>query len=95
MPPLWTARRLFWTGVAVALGARLVAGFVLGPLVTVVAAGYTVLALVEQLAALAVYAGAAMVGASFVVRVLGQRGVVPASARNANSARPHARSNKL
>lgn len=95
MPPLWTARRLLWTGVAVALVAELVVSPLLGTIVSRLPLGYSVLAWIDTVLRLAAYTGASMVAASFVVRVLEQRGVVPAAARNANSVRPDDRSNEL
>lgn len=95
MPPLWTARRLLWTGVAVALVARLVVSPFVATVVARLPVGYTVLGWLDAVLTLVAYTGASMVAASFVVRVLEQRGVVPAAARNANSVRPDHRSNEL
>ncbi|MEZ0447032.1 hypothetical protein [Cellulomonas sp. ICMP 17802] len=95
MPPLWTSRRLLWTGVAVALVAELVVSPLLVNLAARLLIGYGVLGWIDTVLRLAAYTGASMVAASFVVRVLEQRGVVPAAARNANSVRPDDRSNDL
>ena len=95
MPPLWTARRLLWSGVAVALVAKLVLSPFLANVVARLPLGYSVLGWLDTVLTLAAFAGASMVGASFVVRVLEQRGVVPVAARNANTVRPDDRSNEL
>jgi hypothetical protein len=99
MPPLWTARRILWTGVVVALGARLVVEPVLSVLASAVPfrlAVYNVgvfdlLGWVGAIVSMAVWVGTSRVAASFVVRVLEQRGVVPA----AHNLRSDDRSNDL
>ena len=95
MPPYWTARRIFWTGVVVALGARLVVDPALGALVGASELGVTfygfgvleVYGLLRSVISIAVWVGASMVAASFVVRVLEERGVVPAVVQGADADR--------
>ncbi|WP_421735127.1 hypothetical protein [Cellulomonas sp.] len=95
MPPYWTARRILWTGVVVALGARLVVLPVLYALVnafpfSVDAYGLGVVDVygwLEAIISIAVWVGASMVAASFVVRVLEERGVIPADVQGADADR--------
>lgn len=95
MPPYWTARRILWTGVVVALGARLVVEPVLSTLVSafpfgVTFYGFGVVDVYRGLGAvvsIAGWVGASMVAAPFVVRVLEERGVVPAAVQSADADR--------
>lgn len=95
MPPYWTARRILWTGVVVALGARLVVEPVLDVAMSQVpfAVSFYGLGVVDvyrwlaSIIGVAVWVGASMVAASLVVRVLEERGVVPVAVRGADADR--------
>ncbi|KRD44000.1 hypothetical protein ASE38_07400 [Cellulomonas sp. Root930] len=95
MPPYWTARRILWTGVVVALGARLVVQPAFYALMnafpfSVDVYGFGVVDVfgwLEAVISIAVWVGASMVAASFVVRVLEERGVVPAVVQGADADR--------
>ena len=95
MPPYWTARRILWTGVVVALGARLVVLPVFYALVNAFPFRVDFYGLgvvdvygwLEAVISIAAWVGASMVAASFVVRVLEERGVVPAVVQEADADR--------
>jgi hypothetical protein len=95
MPPYWTARRILWTGVIVALGARLVVEPVLSALVSASPFGVTfydvgvvdVFGWLRVVISMVGWVGASMVAASFVVRVLEERGVIPAVVQGADADR--------
>jgi len=87
---------MFWTGVAVALVARFVVGPSVGLVLSSIPWGaYNLLWTLDTVVSLAAYAGASMVAASFVVRVLEQRGVIPVPARDAHGGLSDERSSDL